>query len=456
MRLTWFEDGVEHALDDVAFEERVNRAVSVLRNLGVQPGLRIGVVAGASPLHVVLHAAARRLALAICPLDLRGPDDRLIQQWELLGVELVVAEAGLASRLAAWPGPLVVANADGTDLQQVRGTLMAPRHPGHDTAVIVQTSGTTGTPHAVHLSRDALRRHGQAAHRRLGSGPDSVWLAVLPLVHVGGVALVRRCLDGGHLVLHARFETTRVGDALERHGVTHVSLVPTMLHRLLEAEVRPPPALRCALVGGDRLAPELAARALTAGWPVYATYGLTEACSQVATATPEQLRQRPGTSGKPLDGVQVTILGETGRAWGSEEGEIVVSGPTVAGGSCRTGDWGWLEDGYLYVTGRRLDRIVSGGENVDPAEVEAVLGQHDAISDAAVVGVDDPEWGSRVTAVLVPAAAPPTQEELAAWCEQRLAPHQRPRAFLFTDQLPRTDSGKLQRSVVRRFAAENL
>lgn len=461
MQLTWLEPGsAEQHIAAAEFEERVHRAVGVLRGLGLQPGHRVGVLAGSNPLHVVLHAAGRRLGYAVCPLDARLGEAALLDQMQALGVEILACEAGLAGwadRAPAWDGPVIVGNPDGTDLQGIRGTLHAPAKPGTGTAAILLTSGTTGHPRAIAIPHEALRRHALAANLRLDTGPAPVWLAVLPLIHVGGVALVQRCLDteGAHLVLHGRFDAADAVAALERHNVTHVSLVPTMLHRLIAGRHAPPPTLMCALVGGDRLDPALAARALGAGWPIYATYGLTEACSQVATATPDELRARPGTSGRPLDGVQITILSEVGQAYGGDEGEIIVSGPTILGGSCRTGDWGRLEDGYLYVAGRRLDRIVTGGENVDPIEVEEVLGGHPDVADACVVGVDDAEWGSRVVAVLVPAGEAPVASNLDEWCRARLAPPQCPRAFLFTERLPRTESGKLQRAVVRRFAAEH-
>ncbi len=455
VRLTWRDEaGAEHHLAADAFEHRVHRAVGVLEGLGIQPGHRVGVLAGSNPLHVLLHAAGRRLAFAVCPLDVRLPAAGLAAQIEALGTEVVICEAPLAA-VAAWEGPVIIGNPDGTDLQQIRGTLKAPHNPGGGITAVLLTSGTTGQPKPIALPRQALARHARSAHARLGSGPESVWLAVLPPLHVGGVALIQRWLDGGHLVLHPRFDAAAVAEAMDRHAVTHVSLVPTMLHRLLEAGGRPPASLACVLVGGDRLEPALASRALAAGWPIYATYGLTEACSQVATATPDELRARPGTSGLPLDGVQVTILSEVGQAYSGDEGKIVVSGPTVAGGSCRTGDWGRLEDGYLYVAGRRLDRIITGGENVDPIEVEEVLLRHPDIADACVVGVDDIEWGSRVVAVLVPAGEAPAASDLDEWCRAHLAPPQRPRAYLFTQHLPRTDSGKLQRAVVRRFAADD-
>jgi O-succinylbenzoic acid--CoA ligase len=316
---------------------------------------------------------------------------------------------------------------------------------------------------------------------RLGTDPQDRWLLCMPLYHVGGMAIVLRCcLYGTTVILQERFDPVAVNQALDTQGVTLVSLVPTMLHRLLEARgERPLPAtLRCILVGGAAAPPSLLEKCLALGWPLATTYGLTEAASQVATATPAQVRRKPGTAGKPLMFTQVRIVGEDGEELPPGEiGEIVVSGPTVmrgyysaqrsAGGAQRaavsdqrsvighplhTGDLGYLdEEGDLWVVQRRADLIVTGGENVYPAEVEGVLLAHPGVEEACVVGIADPEWGQRVAAaVVVRPGARLTEEELIAFCRQRLAGYKQPRLLRFVKGLPRTASGKVDRAAVVR------
>ena len=227
-------------------------------------------------------------------------------------------------------------------------------------------------------------------------------------------------------VVHERWETERVLRALD--DATLVSLVPTTLGRLLDAGLGRPARLRTVLLGGAPIPPALARRAQV---HVTETYGLTEACSQVTTGGP------------PLFCTHVEISGE---------GEILVSGPTVAGGgTLRTGDLGHLDErGHLHVTGRKADTIVSGGENVAPAEVEAVLAEHPAVAEAAVHGRPDPEWGEAVVATVVlrdgAAVAP---DELRAHVARRLPPFKVPKAVAFADSLPRTASGKLRRHELR-------
>jgi O-succinylbenzoic acid--CoA ligase len=216
-----------------------------------------------------------------------------------------------------------------------------------------------------------------------------------------------------------------------------ISLVPTTLERLLDLGLEAP-ELRVALVGGGPLAPSLAARAKRAGIPVAQTYGMTEACSQVATSLPGD----PETAGRPLLGTTVEI---------APDGEILVSGPTVApteiaeDGWLHTGDVGSLDDrGRLVVTGRKADTIVTGGENVAPAEVEAALLTHPAVADAGVHGEPDGEWGEVLLATVVLRGAA-TQEELRAHVATQLARFKVPKRISFTDRLPRTASGKLLR-----------
>jgi O-succinylbenzoic acid--CoA ligase len=257
----------------------------------------------------------------------------------------------------------------------------------------------------------------------------------MPLSHVGGLMILLRSVVYGTTVLLDRFEAARIAERLNRGDATFVSLVPTMLARLLDAGLDRPRELRCALLGGGPADPALLERALAAGVPVAQTYGLTEATSMVTVSEPGD----PATAGWPLHGVTVEL---------APDGEILVSGPVVAGGGLlRTGDLGSLDDrGRLTVTGRKADTIVTGGENVAPAEVEAVLLAHPAVADAAVFARPHPEWGEAVVAAVVVRDGEALDPGvLAAWCRERLAAFKVPKAFEAVAELPRTTSGKLVR-----------
>ncbi len=315
-----------------------------------------------------------------------------------------------------------------------RGGARAQPRP-HDLdapAIVVHTSGTSGAPKAVELTYGNWLWSGLGAHVAMGLRPDERWLCALPLSHVGGLSiLVRSAIYATCAIVHPRFD---VDDALAalRADATLVSLVPTTLSRLLDAGLENPPALRCALIGGAPIPSALLARARDAGVPGVDTYGLTEACSQVTTG------------GRPLFCTRVRL---------GEDSEVEVAGPTIAPGAgpwLATGDLGhWTDDGRLEISGRKADTIVTGGENVAPAEVEAVLASHPAVAEAAVHGVSDTEWGEAVAATIVlHEGSRATPAQLRDHCRARLAPFQVPKSYTFAASLPKTSSGKLLRRLL--------
>jgi O-succinylbenzoic acid--CoA ligase len=263
----------------------------------------------------------------------------------------------------------------------------------------------------------------------------------LPLSHVGGLmVLLRSTLMATTAVLAPPpFDEHATASQLRDAGITIASLVPTQLQRLLDAGAKPGPQLRRVLLGGGPMPRALLARARAAGFPVCPSYGLTQACSTVTVAEPGDLE----TAGRALPGVGVAV---------SDDGEIVVSGATVnALGSLRTGDLGRIDEhGRLVVTGRKGDVIITGGENVSPAEVESALAEHPDVAEAAVFARPHPLWGEAITALVVARdGAQITQGALRAHCLERLAGFKVPKAFELVDELPRTASGKVRRAQLR-------
>jgi O-succinylbenzoic acid--CoA ligase len=277
--------------------------------------------------------------------------------------------------------------------------------------------------------------------------PDDRWLCCLPLHHVAGMSIVMRSvIYGTGAVVHDGFDVDRVAGSLDADGVTLISLVTTQLRRLLAAGVdlaRP----RAILVGGGPVPVDVLEEATGRGATVVQTYGLTEAASQVTTLSPQDARRKLGSAGRPLLTTHLRI----------QDGEILVQGPTVAPGCAdedgwlHTGDLGSIDDeGFLYVEDRLGDVIVSGGENVLPAEVEEVLLRHPSVADAAAVGRADDEWQEAVAAVVVlEPGAEASPDDLRRHCAQHLAGFKVPKRFEFTDQLPRTAAGKLLRRRLR-------
>ena len=314
------------------------------------------------------------------------------------------------------------------------------------TAVVIHTSGTSAAPKPIELTYGNLLWSALGSAVALGLDANERWLCPLPLSHVGGLSiLVRSAIYATTAIVHERFETDRVLHALQEDKITLVSLVATTLARLLDAGLEHPPALRCALTGGGPVPAALIERATAAGVPVSMTYGLTESCSQVTTTPVASIARGEHGAGPPLFCTRVRC---------AADGEVLVSGPTIAPGATaqdgwlHTGDLGSFDErGNLSITGRKADTIVSGGENVAPSEVEAVLEAHPEVLEAAVVGRPDEQWGEAVTAIVVarPGSAPAT-EALREHCASRLASYKVPkRVELRAEPLPRTRSGKLLR-----------
>ena len=311
----------------------------------------------------------------------------------------------------------------------------------------ILTSGSSGTPRPIPLTYGNHLFSAVGSAFNIGVDPEDRWLCCLPLSHVSGLSIVMRSvIYGTGMVLQDGFDVERVRASLENDGVTVVSLVTTMLVRLLDAGVDLS-GPRAILVGGGPVPQDPLEEALGRGATVVQTYGLTETCSQVTTLAPADARRKIGSAGRPLLTTHLRIQG----------GEILVQGPTVAPdcadaeGWLRTGDLGRIdEEGFLFVEDRIDDMIVTGGENVIPAEVEGVLMRHPAVADAAVVGREDPEWQQAVTAVVVlEGGVEASADDLRRHCAGMLAPFKVPKRIELASALPRTPSGKLMRRALR-------
>jgi O-succinylbenzoic acid--CoA ligase len=300
-------------------------------------------------------------------------------------------------------------------------------------ATVVYTSGTAAEPKGVRLTKSNWTAAVDASAWHLGHDVDDTWILAMPLHHVGGMSiLLRTAYVGSRLRLLPGFEPESFVIAL-RSGVTLVSVVATMLERILDVDSGPYTGLKAVLVGGGPIPDGLLERAHAAGLPAIPTYGMTETCGQVATL-------RPGSDldykVHPLPGVEIST---------EEDGRIRVRGAMVSPGYVGepdrssddwfvTGDAGSLDpDGALRVIGRADDLIITGGENVSPARVEAVLVGHPAVTAALVVGVPSPTWGMEIGSIYVGDVEP---RELRDWAKKRLAGFMIPRRWLAVDAIP--------------------
>ena len=355
-----------------------------------------------------------------------------------------------------------------------RRAAVAAAAPGEDVAVLLFTSGTTGTPKAAVLRHEHLSSYVLNTVEFMGADEDEVALVSVPPYHVAGVSAVLSSVYGGRRIVYlSQFSAEGWVDLAQREAVTHAMVVPTMLGRILDvldARGVKLPALRHLSYGGGRMPVAVVERAmdLLPGVDFVNAYGLTETASTISVLTPEDhreafasddpaVRARLASVGKPLPTVEVEI----------RDGEICVRGAQVSGeylgrkaaltadGWFPTNDGGRLDDaGYLFVEGRLDDVIVRGGENLSPGEIEDVLLEHPAVADVAVVGIPSEEWGEAVAAVVVAAEGQRASDaELQDWVRGRLRSARTPERVEFRDELPYNETGKLLRRVLREELA---
>ena len=454
-------------------DEMVERTAGRLSALGLTAGDHLGFLLRTRPAAVRLVHAAARLGCVLVPLNTRLTAAELEPRVERADLAALVCGTTTEATATDIASELPVASVD--DAERASVTSLADIEPGafesvtraaDDPALMLSTSGTTGEPKLVVLTRKNLLSSAVASAFRLGVSPGERWLDPLSVYHMGGFAPVfRSALYGTTVVLPPAggFTAETTLDVLDNYGCTGVSLVPTMLRRVLDVGTLPD-SLRFVLLGGAPASDALVERCARREVPVCPTYGMTETASQVATARPDEAFAHTGTVGRPLFETDLAVLdGNETPVEAGETGELVVSGPTVFAGyyddreatavafsehGFHTGDVGYRDaGGRLWVTGRRDERISTGGELVDPGEVANVLTDHPSVRDVAVVGLSDPEWGERVGALVVGDEL--DAETLQNHCRERLAGFKIPRRIAFTDSLPRTASGTIERDTVR-------
>ena len=436
---------------------------------------------GGAMLPVLIFAAARA-GLAFTPINYR------------------LSAEGIQALIKRLPEPLVVVDSryrdmvgDASDRVMLSDEFLTAAHTGEpaaefpdpeSVAIVLFTSGTTSQPKAVELSHNNLTSYVTGTVEFESAEPTDAALICVPPYHIAGVsAALSNLYAGRKMVYLPNFDAEEWVRLIDAERVTTATVVPTMLDRIvtvLESGGHELPSLRNLAYGGSKVGLPLVRRALELLPHVgfVNAYGLTETSSTIAVLTPDDHREahsasadhvakRLGSVGRPVSGIELQIRDEDGKVLGpGESGELFVRGEQVSGRYAEIGsvldEDGWFptrdvalldEDGYLFISGRRDDTIIRGGENIAPAELEEVLIEHSHVRDVAVVGVDDPQWGQAIVAVVVPAVGiDPDPEELREHVRKSLRGSRTPDRVVFRDELPTTPTGK----VLRREIIETL
>ena len=452
----------------------VDRCAAGLCSAGVVPGQRIPLVDDTSVLSTAALIGTTHVGAAAALMNPRLTSGELA---------VLLEAAGTAPIGVAGPGSVGLLGGTGhttvLGVEELLGGAPGERPdaldpaPG-DEAVVLFTSGTTGTPKPVVLNHGLIGPRIAAFAPAVEAEP-SVSLMCVPLVHIGGMlGLMVQLAKGNTTVVQTRFDAGQWLALVARHRVQTSFLVPTMLHRILDhpdfatTDLR---SLTSLTYGAAPASPELVRRAMASlpGVELTNTFGQTETMGSITALGPgDHSAERLASVGRPLPGVEVRIVdpasgdtvpaGTVGELWVKSAGSVVPSAQaddrTVPAGWFRTGDMVSADaEGYLYPAGRLSDTINRGGEKFAPSEVEAVVRTHPTVRDVAVVGVPDPEMGNRVGCAIV-SRDPMTSEALRDFCSGRIANFKLPERLLFVDEIPHNDFGKVDRKELRaRFAA---
>jgi len=485
-----------------SFADLASQAEQLARQFaaaGVGVESRVALLASNGLAYVACVHALTRLGAVLVPLNTRLTTAELCWQLTDVRASLFVSDESMSARAgeitASLPtipcASLQTAQAtpehceitllarDGSSYSTSPEATMRTQIDLETTQVIMYTSGTTGQPKGVLITYGMQWWNAVGSALNLGHQPDDRWLACLPLFHIGGLSiLMRSVIYGISVVLLEKFDARAVNRAIQQDGVTIISVVAVMLQRMLtalEADGQGkhyPAALRCVLLGGGPAPRPLLECCAELHIPVAQTYGMTESCSQAVTLAPADALRKLGSAGRPLLPVQMQVMHDGQPVAVGEPGTIYLKGPTITPGYAErpeataatlqdgwfcTGDLGYLDaDGYLYILDRRSDLIISGGENVYPAEVESVLLSHPSVAEAGVCAQDDPHWGQvPIAFVTLHPGQSISAEAVLEHARQRLARYKVPQALTIIAELPRNSSGKLLRRELRKLLPEH-
>ena len=447
----------------------LERAV-YFKQAGIIKGMHTGILYSHGLEFWLIVNSLWMLGAVPVPLNTRSTVSEINYNLSTAGIKLMIIDPGLVQ---GYKGAVFICDTFSSDNK------LLTRNPGSSneevlieenfapdtSALILFTSGSSGRPKAVVHTAGSLTGNFININTAFALSPEDIWLASLPLYHIGGFMIpVRALLSGAKVSFPASLQHEEIRKSLDKFRPTHISLVPTTLSKLLIDKSVPTPNLKYLFLGGGPSDDDLCLEAVRKSWPVVKVYGSTETCSMVSALRPEELLLKPGSSGRPFDSntIEIERTDENGLI-----GEIMVKGPSlfkeyyddpwatadkIKNGWYHTGDYGRLDsEGYLFVESRREDVIITGGENVSASEVESVIKSLPGISDAFVFSLTDPVWGEAVCAAAVTAKR---EKAIIEALKTLLAGYKIPKKVFIVGSIPRNEMGKVIRE--KLFRSLNL
>lgn len=419
---------------------------------------RVALLSGNSVDSILIFLSLQRLGKEVLMLNTRLKKLEIESQLDALGVDVVVSQNMLIEFQDEESFGKMASSSEGRryisfeDIYRLE--LKSPKRPSEirmeSVAVYMNTSATSGSFKTVPIKWKQFCAHARASCETIGMSEEDNWLMVLPMFHVGGLAiLIRSLFNGTAITVMERFDPRLMLEMIHTGRVNMVSAVPTMLGDIIDDVTKH--SLRVLLVGGEFIPDDLVSRCIRMRIPIYKTYGMTETTSQATTLPVLSHPEKILSVGRPLDGVEIRIDAPDDKG----VGEILIKGPVLMdgyvgmsgiGSDFRTGDIGRIdEDGFLYVLGRKNNVIISGGENIYPKEIENLLHNHPAVKECAIVPVKDSKWGESPVLYV---AASIDEQSIQAYLKTKIAGYKMPREIIRMDELPKNSTGKIMRSAL--------
>lgn len=453
--------------EEITFKElheKVLQLAGRFHSCGIEKGKHVSVLMNNSIEFIMTVYAIHYIGAIAILLNTRLSEDEISYQIKNSDSVFLIVEN---EKVRSLPGDISVIDINKIHQYEAKQIAIRENLDHDEIATMMYTSGTTGFPKAVLQSYGNHWSSAIASVLNLGLDPSDVWLVCLPMFHVGGLSTVyKSAIYGMKIVLAKKAEAETVLKYIHKYNVTILSVVTKVMNDLLsfDDDNKGLSTIRAALLGGGPAPLPLLQKAQERNVPVYQTYGMTETCSQIATLSPEYMLSKIGSAGKALFGCALEIRENDQKSLPNVVGEIVVKGPNVSKGYYKlhhnessdffyTGDLGYVdEDGFLFVVDRRSDLIISGGENIYPAELESILLSHPDIVEAGVTGREDAIWGKvPIAFVISKSNHQPSEEEIIEFCRGKLAKFKIPKEIHFVSNLPRNAANKLVRRELHKL-----